>query len=124
MHSGKSTMHDLSRRLERLETQLQGVWPADIEHAKQRSLARLKVRIGEACGTSEHPGVQSARTLLMGDTPEQAEADTAILQRWAREHPATLYPDDGARARIEAKLEEMARRPQSRKDDDEPDDAA
>jgi hypothetical protein len=124
MRNGESTMRNAQRRLERLEASMQGVWPADVEHAKQRSLARLKVRIGEACGISEHPVVQSARTLLMGDTPEQAEADTAILQRWARQHPATLYPDDDARARITAKLEEMAQRMQARKDDDEPEDAA
>jgi hypothetical protein len=118
-------MRNAQRRLEQLETQIRGVWPAEVEAAKQRSLARLKVRIGEACGTSEHPVVAAAQAQLVGDTSEQAEADRALLQRWAREHPTTLYPDDSAaRERMAAKLEEMARRLHTGKEDHEPEDAA
>jgi hypothetical protein len=57
-------------------------------------------------------------------TPEQATADTELLQRWAHEYPATQYPDSGARERIAAKLEEMAWRMQSGEEGHEPEDAA
>ena len=117
-------MRNAQRRLEQLETQIRGVWPAEVEAAKQRSLARLHVRISEACGTLDHPVVVAAQAQLVGDTAEQAAADRTLLQRWARQHPVTLYPDDTARARIAAKLETMARQMQSGKDNDEPEDAA
>jgi hypothetical protein len=103
-------MRNTLRRLEQLETQIRGVWPAEVEAAKQHSLARLKVRIGEACGTSEHPVAVAAQAQLIGDTPEQATADRELLQRWAHRYPATLYAEDGSRDRIAAKLEAMARR--------------
>jgi hypothetical protein len=108
-------MHNYERRLQRLEQSLPR-WPSEIEQAKQRCLARLHIRIGEACSIREHPLVVKAQTELMDDTPAQAEHDRETLRRWARQHPATLYPDDGAWARITAKLEEMAQRIQAGKE--------
>jgi hypothetical protein len=103
-------MRNYEQRLQRLERSLPR-WPSEVEQAKQRCLARLHIRIGDACGLRKHPLVVKAQTDLIEDTPAQAEHDRETLQRWARQHPATLYPaDNGARARITAKLEEMARR--------------
>jgi hypothetical protein len=125
MRSGDTPMRNAERRVEQLELQIQGRWPAEVEAAKQRSLARLHVRISEACGTLDHPVVVAAQAQLVGDTPEQAEADRALLQRWAREYPTTLYPDDSsARDRMAANLEEMTRRLHAGKEDHEPEDAA
>jgi hypothetical protein len=118
-------MRNAQRRLEQLEARMRGVWPAEVEAAKARALARVRVKISVALGAADHPAFQADAALLTDDTPEQAAADTELLQRWARQHPSTMYPDaDGARPRITAKLEEMARRMQSGKDKDEPKDAA
>jgi hypothetical protein len=117
-------MRNPEQRLARLEARIRGVWPAYVEAAKVRALARVRLRISAALGLEGDPAFKADAVSLADDTPEQAEADTAFLQRWARQHPATLYPDDGARARITAKLEEMAQRMQARKGDDEPEDAA
>jgi hypothetical protein len=124
MRSGETAMRNAQRRLEQLEARIRGVWPAEVEAAKARALARVRLKISVALDAAGHPACKADVALLADDTPEQAVADTKILQRWARQHPATLYPDDGARAHITAKLEEMAQRMQARKDDDEPEDAA
>jgi hypothetical protein len=68
------------------------------------------LHIGERLKIPNHPAVVSARELLMGDTPERQQADLDTLQRWGREHPELLAPDDGWRERISAKLDEMSQR--------------
>jgi hypothetical protein len=109
-------MRDARRRLERLE-QVLPRWPASVEEAKQRCLARLKVRIGEACGCMEHPAVVAAMASLVDDSPAQDKADRATLQRYAAQYPRRLYPpDNGLADRIEAKLEEMARRQEANRE--------
>jgi hypothetical protein len=80
---GESAVRDARRRLERLEHALPlPCWPSDIKRAKQRCLARLYLRIGEACGILDHPVVVKAQDTLMGDTDAQAEQDPR--------HPAAL----------------------------------
>jgi hypothetical protein len=101
----------LERRLRRLEQALPlPHWPSEIEAAKQRCLAWLKVRIGEALGKMEHPYVVAAQSLLIDNSPAQAEQDRATLQRYAAQHPELLRGSEGARERINAKLEEMHQR--------------
>jgi hypothetical protein len=95
-------VRDPRRRLERLEARTQGVWPAEVQAAKARALARLRLKISVALDRVGDLTFKADAALLA--------ADTEILQRWARQHPATLYPDDGVRERIAAKLEEIARR--------------
>jgi hypothetical protein len=82
----------------------------DVEAAKVRVLARVRLKISVALGAVGDPAFKADEALLAGDTPEQAAADLEQLQHWARQHPATLYPEDGIRDRISAKLDEMARR--------------
>ena len=109
-------MRDLRRRLERLEAQIRTsrcAWTSDVESARTRAVARLRLHIGELMGAEHHTAVQSARALLIGDTPEQAAADLKTLQRWGRAHPELLTPHDGWAARITARLEEMAQRPEA-----------
>jgi hypothetical protein len=103
-------MRDRRRRLEQLEARIRGVWSADVEAAKVRVLARVRLKIAEVTRPLGYPDIEDARALLAGDTLEQASADVEILQRWAQQHPETLYLEGGARARITAKLEEMAQR--------------
>jgi hypothetical protein len=125
MCRGETMMRNAQRRLAHLEARMRGVWPAAVEAAKARALARVRLKIAAALDAVGDARFKADAALLADDTPEQEAADTELLQRWARQHPATLYPDaDGARARITAKLEEMARRMQARKDDDEPENAA
>jgi hypothetical protein len=110
MRNGESTMRNPRRRLERLEARIRGVWPADVQAAKVRALARLRLKISVALDRGGDPTFQADAVLLADNTLEQAAADTEILRHWARQHPVTLYPEDGVRERITAKLEEMARR--------------
>jgi hypothetical protein len=117
-------MRNAQRRMEQLEARIRGVWPVEVAAAKQRALGRVRLKLTMALGALDHPACTADAALLADDTPEHAEADTAILQRWARQHPATLYPVDGGREHIAAKLEEMARRLQAGKEDHEPEDAA
>jgi hypothetical protein len=117
-------MRNPQRRLARLEAQMRGVWPAAVEAAKARALARVRLKIAAALDAVGDARFKADAALLADDTPEQAAADTELLQRWAHQYPATLYSDSGARERIAAKLEEMAHRMQARKDDDEPENAA
>jgi hypothetical protein len=103
----------LESRLHKLEAQLQPkplAWSADVEACRARAAARVRLHIGERLGIQDHPAVVSARELLKGYTPEQAATDLEILQRWGREHPELLAPDNGWRERFTAKLEEMAQR--------------
>jgi hypothetical protein len=95
-----------------------------MEAAKRRALARVRLKISLALGVVDDPAFTADHALLTDDTSEQAAADREVLQRWAHQHPVTLYPVDGARDRIAARLEEMAQRMQARKDNDEPEDAA
>jgi hypothetical protein len=124
MRGGGTVVRDPRRRLERLEARTRGVWPAEVEAAKARALARVRLKISVALDRVDDPAFKAYHAFLADDTPEQAAADTELLQRWARRHPATLYPDDGVRERIEAKLEELARRLQSGEQGHEPEDAA
>jgi alkanesulfonate monooxygenase SsuD/methylene tetrahydromethanopterin reductase-like flavin-dependent oxidoreductase (luciferase family) len=101
----------LERRIERLERAVPWPpWPSHIEEAKQRCLARLKVRIGDACGTPEHPTVLAAQVFLVDDTPEQADQDRKALHRWAQQHPELMRHAEGARDRISTKVEQMVQR--------------
>jgi hypothetical protein len=105
---------NLDTRLQRLEAATRarpGEWPAEVEAAKRRALARLWLRLGDALDTPTHPAVVSARTFLQDDTPEQGPVDLDTLQRWEEAHPDTLYPAaEGSRAGLERKLEEMRQR--------------
>jgi hypothetical protein len=106
-------MSNLDARLKRLEAQLQPkplAWSADVEACRTRAAARIRLHIGERLDIPWHPAVMSARELLIGDTPAQQQADLDTLQRWGREHPELLVPDDGSRERFSAKLDEMAQR--------------
>jgi hypothetical protein len=108
----------LERRVCKLEAQLQPTplaWSADVEACRARAAARIRLHIGERLNVPWHPAVVSARELLVGDTPEQQQADLETLQRWGREHPERLTPDDGWAARFTAKLDEMAQRMQAGK---------
>ena len=109
-------MHSAERRLTRLEARMLGVWPAEVHAAKERALARLRLKISVALDSVGDPTFTADVVRLADDTPEQAAADTAMLQRWARQYPATLYPvDHGVRARIAAKLDAMAHRLEARR---------
>jgi hypothetical protein len=81
-----------------------------VEAARKRAVARVYLHLGQRLDMPNHPTVQSARETLAGDTPEQHAADLEVLQRWKAAHPDAFPPDEGAGARIMAKLEEMARR--------------
>jgi hypothetical protein len=103
----------IDARLARLEAQLQPTpraWSADVEACRARAVARVRLHIGERLNIPNHPAVVSARELLTGYTSEQAATDLEILQRWGREHPERLAPDDGWHERFTAKLDEMAQR--------------
>jgi hypothetical protein len=117
-------MRNAQRRLEQLEQSIRGVWPVEVETAKARALARVRLKIATALDAVGDACFQADAALLADDTPEQAAADAETLRRWAQRHPQTLYPDSTARDRITARLEEMAQRLQAGKEDHEPEDAA
>jgi hypothetical protein len=103
----------LERRVDKLEAQRQPTplaWSADVDACRTRAGARVRLYVGERLQIPDHPSVVAARALLMGDTPERKQADLDTLQRWGREHPEQLAPDDGWYERFIAKLEEMAQR--------------
>jgi hypothetical protein len=115
---GESAVRDARRRLERLEHALPlPCWTSDIKRAKQRCLARLYLRIGEACGILDHPVVVKAQDTLMGDTDAQAEQDRDTLRRYAQQHPECLRQEPGARARLEATMARIRERLESGKGD-------
>jgi hypothetical protein len=63
---------NLERRIGKLEAQRQARQPSyssDVEAARIRTAARIRLHIGEALGAIGHPAVISAQTLLFGDTP-------------------------------------------------------
>jgi hypothetical protein len=122
--SGEAAMRNAQHRLAQLETQFQGRWPVEVESAKARALARVRLKIATALDAVGDARFKADVALLADDTPEQAAADLETLRRWAQRHPQTLYSDSTARDRITAKLEEMAQRMLARKGDDEPEDAA
>jgi hypothetical protein len=102
---------NLKRRVDKLEALLQASQPSfdlDVESARTRVAARLRLKIDEVLDAAWHPAVVSARMLLMGDTPDQAAADMDTLQRWGNMHPEALTPDDGTLTRIIQKLEQTA----------------
>jgi hypothetical protein len=106
-------MSALKRRIHKLEAQIEVRQPAyslDVKAARTRAAARVRLYIGERLNVASHPAVQSACALLIGDTPAQAATDLELLQRWGRQHPDALAPDEGTLARITAKLEAMAQR--------------
>jgi chromosomal replication initiation ATPase DnaA len=103
-------MRDLRKRLDRLEVSIQGRWPAQVEAAKARVLARVRHKLCLALHAGDDPAFHAAASRLADDTPEQAAADEEMLRHWARQHQATLYPAEGARARLTAALDTMARR--------------
>ena len=108
----------LECRLRKLEAQLQASqssYSSDVEAARMRAAARIRLKIGEALDAAGHPAVISARTFLIRDTPAQAAADLETLTRWHACHPVTLDPDEDRLTRIMQKLEEMARRLQAAK---------
>jgi hypothetical protein len=117
-------MRNAQRRLEQLEQRIRGVWPAEVEAAKGRARARVRLKIATALDAVGDAHFQDDVAPLTDDTPEQAATDLETLRRWAQRHPTTLCPVDGARDRIAARLEEMARRLQAGKEDHEPEDAA
>jgi hypothetical protein len=124
MCRGETMMRNAQRRLAHLEARMRGVWPAEVEAAKGRALARVRLKIATALDAVGDARFKADVALLADDTTEQTAADLETLRRWAQQYPATLYLVDGARDRMAAKLEEMARRLHARKDNDEPKDAA
>jgi hypothetical protein len=117
-------MRNAHRRVEQLESQIQSRWPVEVEAAKRRALARVRLKIAAALDAVGDARFQADVSLLADDTPEQAAADLQALHRWAQQYPMTLHQVDSARERIAAKLEEMARRMQAGKGGHEPEDAA
>ena len=117
-------MRNAQRRLEQLEQRIRGVWPVEVETAKARALARVRLKIAAALDAVGDTRFKADVALLADDTPEQAAADMETLRRWAQQYPATLYLVEGAKDRMAARLEEMAQRLRARKDDDGPEDAA
>ena len=117
-------MRNAQRRLEQLEARIRGVWPAEVEAAKGRVLARVRLKIAMALDAVGDTRFQGDDVLLADDTPEQVVADLETLRRWAQQYPMTLYPVDGARDRMAARLEEMARRLRAGKEGHEPESAA
>jgi hypothetical protein len=110
-----TTVSRLENRLHKLEAQLQAkeppyTWAVEVVWTRARVAARVRRRIGEMRGAGEHAADEDARTLLTGDTPEQAAADLKMLERWDRAHPQAITPEPSVRERISAKLETMARR--------------
>jgi hypothetical protein len=103
-------MRNAHRRVEQLESQIQGRWPVEVEAAKRRALARVRLKIAAALDAVGDARFQADDALLADDTPEQAAADLETLRCWAQQHPATLYPVDDAHDRMAAKLEDLARR--------------
>jgi hypothetical protein len=57
-------MRDAQRRLEQLEAQIQGVWPADVEADKARALARVRLQIRVALDAVGHPAGKADAALL------------------------------------------------------------
>lgn len=59
--------------------------PKEFEEARQRELARLKLRVsaitGQRCHTPED------QHLLEGDSPEQRLADMATVRQWSENSP-------------------------------------
>jgi hypothetical protein len=106
------TMNHLEKRLQRLE-QVLPRWPASVEAAQQRCLARVHLRIGEALGKPDDPFVVKARATLIDNAPEQRQQDLETLQRWSRAHAELSRGSEGARDRISARLDELARRMQA-----------
>jgi hypothetical protein len=114
-------VRSLERRIARLEaaagrasdytTAVQAAW--DVEAARTRVAARVRLHIAERLGIPNHPAAQSARALLEGYTAAQAAADLDLLKRWAASHPDAFEPDEEGCARIMRKVEEMAQRLQA-----------
>jgi hypothetical protein len=80
---------NLERRVCKLEAQIhasQPSWTSDVESARTRAAAWVRLEIGEALDAVGHPAVLSARTLLIGDTPAQAAANLETLTRWRATH--------------------------------------
>jgi hypothetical protein len=117
-------MRNAQRRLERLEGRIRGVWPAEVEAARVRVLARVRLKIATALDVVGDARFKANIALLADDTLEKAAPDLETLRCWPRQHPMTLYRGDSARDRMAAKLVEMARWLQSGEGGDEPEDAA
>jgi hypothetical protein len=87
-------------------------WPA-IHAAEGRIGARVRLKVCRLLETPDtHPSMADALTVLAGDTPEQAAHDAALVRRW-RQAQGLAVDAAGARARVMARLEEMARRQQA-----------
>jgi hypothetical protein len=69
-------------------TAVQAAW--DVEAARTRVAARVRLYLTERLGIPNHPAAQSARALLEGYTAAQAAADLDLLKRWAASHPDAL----------------------------------
>ena len=99
---------ELTARLEDQELS----WPA-IHAAERRMWARVRRFIGRRLEVPDtHPGMAEALTVLAEETPEQATHDAALVRRW-RQAQGLAVDAAGARARVMARLEEMARRQQA-----------
>ena len=81
-----------------------------MEAAKARALALVRLKISVALDAVDDPTFKADAALLTDDTPERAAADLDLLRRWAAAHPHTLYPAEGAHARITTKLDTMGQR--------------
>jgi hypothetical protein len=72
---------------------------------------RLRMaRCLEGCDT--HPSVADALAVLGNDSAEQAAHDEALVRQWRQAH-GIVVDTAGARARIAARLEQMAARQQA-----------
>ena len=98
----------LTARLEAQELS----WTA-VHAAERRIQARVRLCIARRLEVPEtHPGMAEALAVLAEETPEQATHDAALVRRW-RQAQGLAVDAAGARARVMARLEEMARRQQA-----------
>jgi hypothetical protein len=95
----------LAARLEEQELS----WPA-VHAAERRMQARARLKIGRRLGALDtDPDMADALLILAEDSPEQTAHDAALVRRWDQTH-GIVVDASGARARIAARLEVMARR--------------
>ncbi len=102
----KERLRRLEREAERAEAPTWNeYWPA----ARRETARRLRGvydRLARLGGDSSapHPARDNQDTLLAGDTPERAEADRRVVERWERAHGKADIK--GAAEHVRARLDD------------------
>jgi hypothetical protein len=105
-------MTDVQRRLQRLEAHDTRLAWADVHTALMRHQARARLAICRRLGIDDgDTRLVDAMDGLQGDTPDLARQDGETVAHWQRRHGVTI-DRQGARRRITARLDAMARRQQ------------